>query len=187
MKQKRIICRSHSVLAAGPHYQTYWDDVWLRWKGKPGRRTYYEAPMLASRAHLEGELSTDKAMQQKSPKHDWAIDIVYSEKMLAMLDAAPYVREEGPCPNVYTNAEYIDRAEAERMLRWFLHETHGITNPKFIWKKSDLIVHNVSFAKQPMDQEDIELLKIANYDIDSGEAERLIREEEDRIDAEEAR
>lgn len=145
-KQKRVICRSHGAIAAGPQYHTHWEDVWLTWKGKPGRRIYRAAPMIATRADLEAELWIDRDVQKKHPEHDYSDDIRLAEELLSKLDAAPFARDNWDCPNVYTNAEAIDRAEAERMLAWFLEDAHGVRNPKFAWKKPEVIVQGISFA-----------------------------------------
>lgn len=145
-QRKRIYCSCHGAIAAGPQYRTHWEDIWLKWQAKPGRQWYYAAPMVGTRADLEAESWLSIEVQRKHPEHDYREDITYNERMLAALDSAPFARDTHECPNVYTNAKYIDRAEAERMLTWFLLDAHGIANPKFVWKKATAFAHSVSFA-----------------------------------------
>jgi hypothetical protein len=145
-KQKRVLCYSHGALAAGPHYQTHWEDVWLKWSGKPGQRIYRAAPMIATRADLEAELWINRESQRKRPEHDYGDEIRSDEALLAELDRGPYARNDWDCPSVYTNAAAIDRAEAERMLAWFMESAHGVRNPKFVWIKPEVYVQGVSFA-----------------------------------------
>jgi hypothetical protein len=102
--------------------------------------------MIATRADLEAELWIDREIQRKHPEHDYSDDITRTEQMLRQLDSAPFVRDDWDCPNVYTNASAIDRAEAGRMLAWFLEDKYAVRNPKFIWPKPDFIVQGVSFA-----------------------------------------
>jgi hypothetical protein len=161
--KKTIHCKGHGPLQAGPHYEVGWEDVWLSWRGKPGRRWYYAAPMIASRSDLEGELYITRKCALENPGLDFSDEIGYSERMLGQLDNAPYAADDTDCPNVYTNADVINRAEAERMLAWFLRERHGIKNPKFAWRKSKHgYATPVSFAG------------ISQACLDASEAERAV-------------
>src|SRR4051812_17411368 len=47
--------------------------------------------------------------------------------------------QTGDFPNVYTAADVIDRAAAERML-WALLATRGVTQCRFVWKRMGFIV-----------------------------------------------
>jgi hypothetical protein len=152
MAQRKVVrCFGHGVIHAGPHYQTHWQDVWLRWKGKPGQKVYRAAPCIVTRADLEADLVTDEVWAANYPeghsfKENCKKQVEYTKRMLAILDTQPFARDDYDCPNVYTNAEFIDRAEAERMLAWYLLDAHGVKNPKFDWEKADFIIGAASWA-----------------------------------------
>lgn len=137
MAKKRIICRGHGPLNAGPHYRTVWDDVWLSWKGKPGRRTYRAAPCLMTEVDLDQEIVSTQELILKYPDIDWADELHRLLTIKSALAVSPYVTDmHGRFPDTWTRAEYIDRAEAERMLRHMLACRYHVTGPvKFIWRK----------------------------------------------------
>lgn len=61
-----------------------------------------------------------------------------AQQLVRRLEQERFVCEDSltcDIPTIYTNAEYIDRPEAERMLAWWLKLAHGVTNPKFQWAK----------------------------------------------------
>ena len=49
-QRKRIVAICYGPIAFGPQYRSPWEDVWIRWKAKPGRRLYYAAPTLFTNA-----------------------------------------------------------------------------------------------------------------------------------------
>ena len=65
------------------------------------------------------------------------------QAMAALEMGAPYHVEpfssEDLAPNVYTQAEFIDRAEAERMSAFYLR-TRGIDDPRFEWMPPPFVV-----------------------------------------------
>jgi hypothetical protein len=55
-------------------------------------------------------------------------------------------KEDKHLEQVYTNAKGIDRAEAERMLAFYLAEVFGIKNPKFVWARPEIIIMPTGFG-----------------------------------------
>lgn len=140
---KRVRCLGHGPIFAGSHYRSGWEDVWLRWKGKPGRTIYRAAPCLISSGDLRGEIESCRWMLERHPgKYDrhYQQDIAANEAILARLTEAPYWADDADCPNVYTRTDYIDRAEAERMIAWFLADRYGVKRPKLDWQRPEIVV-----------------------------------------------
>jgi hypothetical protein len=133
-QKKRILTICHGPIALGLQYKSPWEDVWLRWKGKPGRRRYSSAPTLVCRAELIADLESDRCLQNKRSAAS-AGDIEHDKAMLDELECAPYAVDDWDPPNVYTRANGINRAEAERMLAFLLERRYKVLNPKFEWKK----------------------------------------------------
>ena len=128
-QNKRVLAVCYGPIAFGPHYKSPWEDVWLRWKGKPGRRRYYSAPTLICRAELVADLEHHRDRHKKRPEL-YAGDIAHDEAMLLALERSAHVVDDWDPPNVYTRAVGIDRAEAERIhivLDW--PEAFGIPAP----------------------------------------------------------
>jgi len=132
--QKRVECHAHGMIAAGPKYLVPWEDVWLRWKGKPGQTRYRAAPCLLCAAEI---LRDHRAGD--------ATDV--SRQLLADVERDGYAAAgSGAGLNIVTPAKGMDRAEAERMLTWWLHREHGLTNVKFVWKKPEIVAAAMGFG-----------------------------------------
>ena len=143
-RRKRIVAVCYGPIAFGPQYRSPWEDVWIRWKAKPGRRLYYAAPTLICRAELLADLKWTRERQRKRPQ---LADITHDEAMLAALEVSPYAADDCDPPNVYTRANGISRAEAERMLAFLLERRHGIRNPKFHWRKTGFCITPTGFGE----------------------------------------
>lgn len=144
-QRKHVIAVCHGPIAFGPHYKSPWEDVWLRWKGKPGRRRYCSAPTLICRAELVADLERHRE-RRKSRAKSCAADLAHDEAILHALEASPYVVDDWDPPNVYTRAVGLDRAEAERMLAFLLERRYGVMSPKFEWKKTDFCITPTGFG-----------------------------------------
>ncbi len=145
-KQKRVRCFGHSPLNLGPHYTVSWDDVWLRWVSKPGKTIQRLGPCLCSLTDAMAEIDENTWVLTHAP------DLVakygreyYQEELNSARDLVRRIKDEGlicvakstddRLPILYTSARVIDRAEAERMLAWWLSVAYGVKRPKFQWKK----------------------------------------------------
>lgn len=148
--RKRIRLACHGVLSAGPQYKTPWEDIWMQWKGKPGRRTYYAAPMLGCAAELRGdiEISMEAAIRHPDLKANFEQDIAVDMALLKDLETQEFTDDSRFYPghdrpalaNVYVEADGIDRALATRMLEFYLAKYYQVRNPKLKWPKKDFVV-----------------------------------------------
>jgi len=146
MKQKKhVVTTCHGPIAFGPRYKSPWEDVWLQWKGKPGRRRYYSSPTLVCRAELVVDLERNRELLTQQGEM-YATDVAHDEAMLDALERAPNAVDDWDPPNVYTRAVGIDRAEAERMLAFLLERRYGVLNPKFDWKRPDVCISPTGFG-----------------------------------------
>jgi hypothetical protein len=126
--RKRIDVEGWGPLAAGPHHPTTWDDVWISWKGRPGRPRTTLAPTLVGFDEFESQ----EAIARADPLY--ADEAAGHVRIRQQLETAPYVIDDIEPPNIYARKATIDRAEAERMLAFLLEQRYGIRNPKFRWK-----------------------------------------------------
>jgi hypothetical protein len=78
--------------------------------------------------------------------YDSTDDDAETRRILAILERQPVWFDPNDAlthkniPNIYTSAEWIDRAEAERMLRYYL-ASMGYHNVRFNWKRPDFVVN----------------------------------------------
>ena len=142
-QRKCILAICYGPIAFGPQYRSPWEDVWIRWKAKPGRRLYYAAPTLICLAELLADLQRTRERHRKRPRPE---DIAHDEAMLTALEVSPHAADDYDPPNVYTRAIGINRSEAERMLAFWLGRRHGIKNPKFEWRKTDFCITPTGFG-----------------------------------------
>jgi hypothetical protein len=171
MARKRIRCFADFPFAQYPDARVPWDDVYLRWKGKPGRTVYRAAPCLECDAELKVELKIHEDIRNredtdevnvldslrpartttKEERQSWYRDedATY-QRVLKDLETVNYAESgEGAGLCLYTKAAGINKHEAERMLAWWLNKTHGIRNPKFVWNRPKIIVTPMGFGEYP--------------------------------------
>ena len=68
-KRVRLFC--HDPLVVDPEALVYWSDVWVKFKGKPGRKLYEYGPTLISGADMENTLESNREFLAKHPEdHD---------------------------------------------------------------------------------------------------------------------
>jgi hypothetical protein len=132
---KTIRCRCFGPMAANPNDQCPWDDVWLRWTSKPGRRKVRVGTTLVSRRELQADYRRAECPPDVPPDPEPAC-VAEWRRVLAALDREHRVVGATADPTyIYTNSAGIDRTEAERMLALFLRERHGIEAPRFRWDR----------------------------------------------------
>mgnify|MGYP000877351078 FL=1 len=144
MSQKRIYCYSHGPLLY-PGCLVPWEDVWLRWKGKPGRTVYHAAPCLECSAELEAEIKLHQLIRETNETardENWyASDDAHYGRVLDALKTQEFVSSgEGAALTITTTARGISRQHAERMMAWWLEQEYGIKNPKFVWNKPEIVI-----------------------------------------------
>lgn len=139
MKKKvRVFC--HEPIALDPTFQQIWADTHITFKSRPGRTVRAYGPTLCSRTDLERDImvSDSQAVLQGGEY------LAVLKQTLRRLDegerfVSPDVSgaDEG-VPAIYTAAEWIDRAEAERMLE-FLMATLGYKDVRFQWSRPKFV------------------------------------------------
>lgn len=134
MKHVRTWC--HGPIAVAPLYRQPWADVWLRFRGRPGRKVYTYGPTLISKPELHGALRFQRDLDPPDLK-----EIAKLERAAARIETRDLliVPDPGRCPDIYTAADYIDRREAERMLQ-FLMTSLGFGRTRFVWARPRLII-----------------------------------------------
>jgi hypothetical protein len=150
IKRIRVIC--HEPIAVSRQARQRWADVYLRFTTKPGRRIVRLGPTLMARADLLNSIESAQRMLSAEPHARHASDhaewIRENEALLERLAREPRFVETGDAahrhgiPNVYTRAMWIDRAEAEAMLRVVLRD-YGITACRFDWRRPTFIANPV--------------------------------------------
>ena len=142
---KRVLIRCYEPITVDPDYRQPWSDVWIRYKARPGRRVYGFAPTLISRR--EWMFNLQEAQDEARTSEKAQVEVKRLESVIARLQtSAVHVEIDGQdsaCPNIYSVAEWIDRREAETMLRAFM-ALRGFRRIKFLWSRPRLIVQPVS-------------------------------------------
>jgi|SRR5271170_5128329 len=154
MKRKVVRVKSHGPLSYSKNVEIGWEDVWLRLHS--GRRPLKLAPCLVSREHLRSDIAlADKIAKdpEAQTREEHAKEAAELRALLEKLDGAGYVVDHDPkttrrggepgrdfaLANVYTKSSWIDRAEAERMIEYYLAAL-GMRDCKCKWKGSRFMV-----------------------------------------------
>lgn len=142
---KRVLVRCYEPIAVDQDCRQPWSDVWIRYKARPGRRVYGFAPTLIS--HRELLFNLRQAQDEARTSKKAQTEVKRLENVIARLQtSAVYVEIDGldsECPNIYSAAKWIDRREAETMLRAFM-ALRGFRWIKFLWSRPRLVVQPVS-------------------------------------------
>lgn len=159
MKQKRVHVVTHGPLAVYPTAEIGWEDVWLRVSS--GRRTLRLAPCLVSRKHLCSDIHlTKKSVHETNEFGEHArAALIELNDMLTQIDAHGFAVDQKPkttrrgrdpgrefaVANLYTRADWINKAEAERMIAFYL-ATLGLRNCVYKWKTPSFIAWPTTIA-----------------------------------------
>jgi len=141
MKHVRAIC--HEPIAIRPDFKQPWADVWIRYKAAPGRKVYEYGPTLVTKPDAERDFEISKTCQAEHPELDFSSDIAESERVMAFFanggDILIGNDWEHGTPTIYTAKDYIDRPEAERMLRALMLHL-GFRSIKLKWNKPKTVI-----------------------------------------------
>ena len=142
---KEIKVKCYGPITLSSNYESPWEDVWLSWKGKPGRKKYYLGPCLSSKTDAESEHEINLECQEKHPDIEWDEEIEKSRETLEVINNGEIYIDDNhsTIPNVYSPKEFINRKEAERMIVKLL-ETRGVKNIKCNWLKPKMIIVPIS-------------------------------------------
>lgn len=139
-KHVQVFC--HDQLGLNTFDKVPWSDCWLRWKNKPGRKVYRASPCLVCVAEVHQDLQMHAEIRASHNEPEWYLDDdADSRALLEMLQTEPFAcTGTGAGLTIVTPARGFDRAEAERMLSWWMAREHGIRNIKFDWDKPKIVV-----------------------------------------------
>ena len=139
-KEIKVTC--WGSIALSDKYKSYWEDVWLTWKGKPGRKKYYSILRLSSKTECESKLKIKLEYQKKYHYLDYINEIDVCEKILTSINNGQIYIDYmySNIPNVHSPKEFIDRKEAEVMIGVVLKEIYDIKNIKCNWLKPSIII-----------------------------------------------
>jgi hypothetical protein len=131
-----ITLECHEPMGRDARVRQPWSDVSVSFIREPRGITYRFEPTLVSRARLEDDLALARRYQHKNPQEDPA-SIERLAKIIEILNHGAEFHIESRSADdmvaeIYTRSAYIDQAEAERMLVYFL-ETQALTEIGFQW------------------------------------------------------
>jgi len=131
---KKITVRCLGPIAASTKYSSPWEDVWLSWTGKPGRKKFYLAPILVSHYDTRIELEINKKLQAEHGSL-YDNDVEQYTEILKILDHKPYYHlPDNTFPTVFTSSEVINREEATRMIEYLMRSL-GFDDIMCKWKR----------------------------------------------------
>ena len=120
-----------------------WSDVRISFIAEPGAETSEFEPTLISRSCLERDLRWARELEVKDPKPKRAERTAKLLEIFEILSdrVTCYVHSRSPddrIPEIYTQHDYIDQDEAERMLAHLL-STMGLKEVAFQWVWPDVV------------------------------------------------
>ncbi len=130
-------------MAIDEQYRQPWSDTLISFEDEAsGKKLKFDFTLI-SQATLERDIMMEREYIHKRTEREPAI-ITRLEKIMEELKngARFYINAKSPedtTPTIYTSERYIDRAETERMLRFFL-KTRGLTQVRFEWIRPEFIV-----------------------------------------------
>lgn len=149
MSKKTIRCISHGIIATNTFERSPWEDVWIEWKGKPGRKLYRAAPCLICEAEWLSDLAIHESIRSEQNEPTWYLD--NDAEIRSALDEAKTngyaCRGTGGGLDIVTLEKGITRKEAERMLAWYLRRTHGIKHVRFSWQRPKHTAQPMGFGQ----------------------------------------
>lgn len=125
---KKIKVSCCGPIAFSKKHQSPWEDVWLSWTEKPGRKKCSIAHTLIGRADLERTLEYDE-----DGTKELKTALVHAKNGCYFV--APFENMS----NVYTPKEFIDREEAERMISKVMKE-YGFKSIVCKWLRQKLLI-----------------------------------------------
>lgn len=138
ISKKEVIINCYEPIVIDNNYQQLWSDIYIKYKAKPGRRTYYKAPTLISKVCLEEDIAScsNNTINMRMLEYlknvktllDWGVSFVVQNSSWV----------EKNRPHIYTNKEYIDKYEANRLIIEYM-KFLGFRNIKLKWKHPEII------------------------------------------------
>jgi hypothetical protein len=152
-QRKHIRVHCYGPIAVSKDYESSWEDIWLRWKDRPGHARKAMVT-ICGRANLENDIDiqreclADATRDKKDYAHEFSAELATLRGVLDKLTTpesiAVYPREaEDNCPDLYCGREMLTRADAERVMAWWLEKKHGVRNVKFCWRRPRYMVVSI--------------------------------------------
>lgn len=142
-KKITVSCCGPIALGKRNNYEVPWEDVYLSWSGKPKGKKYRIAPVIVSKTDAEHEYKLLKELQEENPDYDFSEEINILENALKHIKEYNqiYIHDPNdPLCAIYTPKEYIDRKEAERMIRELMVNHYGFNEIICKWKRPRLVI-----------------------------------------------
>ena len=143
-QRKKVQVNCYGPIAFGKQYESYWEDVWIRYKIRPGKSfhiwfTFISYPDLLSNLELDLELEKD------NPDLSWAEGIDKYKSIIKILETNEFYYDE-KLTDFYIKYKCVNRQVVEKILNWFI-ESKGYRNIKHCWKIPKILVTPVSMFK----------------------------------------
>jgi hypothetical protein len=150
---KKIKVKCYGTVAVDKQAKSPWEDVYLEWTEKPGRKKRNIGLTVISKSNLEMDLKINKELVAKFPECDIQKDIDYELKALKELEknqvyihaiASDYPDRDDykDLLEVFTSKEYLDRAEIDRLIG-IVADRYGYPHVVTKWKRPSFFVHSV--------------------------------------------
>lgn len=138
---KKITVKCYGPIGHNKTYQSPWEDVWLSWTGKPGRKKYYLAPTLCSKTSTIYDQEINIECKKRNPNIDFDDDIKETQKAIDSINnGIIYIdNPKSKLPNISSPKDYIDRAEAERMIAEVM-KLHGYDSIICKWRRPKFVI-----------------------------------------------
>lgn len=138
---KKIEIKCYGPIAVSKTAKCPWEDVYMYWTQKPGRKKKRMWVVLDTKVNMEKDLESYKKLQEEGDA-DFSEEISEFEKELKILETTDIMvgTVEDDYAELFTNNDFIDRNEAEKMMFKFLRYL-GINNElKFKWRRQNFII-----------------------------------------------
>jgi hypothetical protein len=143
-QRKRVRVKCYGAIALSPDYESPWEDVWVRWKTRPGHSTRWRVATVVGRVNLERDfklasegLAEAERDKDESLANDYREDVGFYGKVLRGISLhGVEINEAGEGgPDIYVNKPMLNRADAEHALSEWLDRAYYIREPKFEWDR----------------------------------------------------
>ena len=142
---KKLLIVCFGTLALNKKLQTSWEDLFVLWTGKPGRKKYEVSMCLQSKPATEDEHKSNLELSAEHPEQDWTKDINQSTLALEAVTSGRIYVDLDRTDNyayAYSPKDRIDRAEAERMIAETM-KLYGFESIRCKWKKPKFVIQSV--------------------------------------------
>lgn len=137
---KKITVKCYGPISINSEYKSPWEDIWLSWTDKPGRKKYYCGPTLICKPTLESDLKISlECKKDYIDGFDKEIE-EYTNALAILKHIDIYIPMfNDDIPNIYTSKDYINRQEAERMIAELM-KVYGYNDIVCKWKRSKFVI-----------------------------------------------